>query len=163
MLFQLCIDDTMFNETCFTPLSFVLSNNSNLILFVLNEMYWQLQCFILPQGVNCEEMTSCSSIPNPCWFSQNQDQKGAHARARGTTSLETDSSTFHPRLWWLLRVYFAKKNWNAASCWEENIGQWTEGMSKKKILSHKPLTLQHVKIFNGELEVMLVGKHVPPK
>lgn len=74
MLFQLCIDDTMFNETCFTPLSFVLSNNLNLILFVLNEMYWQLQCFILPQGVNCEEMTSCSSILNSCWFSQNQDQ-----------------------------------------------------------------------------------------
>ena len=76
ILFQLRIDDTMFNETYFTPLPLVLSNNLNLILFVLNETYWWLQCFILPQEINCEEMTSCSPIPNSFWFSQNQDQKG---------------------------------------------------------------------------------------
>lgn len=150
MLFQLCIDDTMFNETCFTPLSFVLSNNLNLILFVLNEMYWQLQCFILPQGVNCEEMTSCSSIPNPCWFSQNQDQKRVlmvgqegqpHWKQIRLLSIHGFDDFYGSTL--------QREELECCLCWEENIGQWTEGMSKK-ILEVKPLTLQHVKIFNGE-------------
>ena len=86
----------MFNETCFIAFSFVLSNNLNPILFVLNETYGQLQCFILPQEIKLlrndflffyTQFILIFTKPGP--------EGGAHGRARGTTTLQIDSSTFH--------------------------------------------------------------------
>lgn len=51
---------------------------------------------MLLQKVNREEMIYYSLILDSFFFSHTQEQKGgAHARTRGTTSLEIDSPTFH--------------------------------------------------------------------
>lgn len=100
-----------------------------------------------------------SLIFNSFYFSHSQEQKrGAHAGRRGAGSLEIDASAFHPWLWQLVGICFARVKLGCCFYLAASNGQWIGGTSKK-ILEVKPLTPEHAKLFETVV-IILVGRHI---